>query len=216
MKGESVRVPDKNLQDFCGKTLFMHILDSLLDSELVASVQINTDSNRLKEKLKSYSSKVIVVDRPNNICGNDIPMNDIIKYDLENIQGEHFLQTHATNPLLKPETIDKAIREYFDSLGKGYDSLLSVTPQYGRYYDSHYEPINHDITSLLNTQDIPPIYEENSNLYIFSKTSFSARNHRVGSKPRFFEIGKLESVDIDYKEDFFIAEAIYTYLRKKQ
>jgi N-acylneuraminate cytidylyltransferase len=61
-------------------------------------------------------------------------MNDIIAYDLSKLDGEYFLQTHSTNPLLKSETIDKAIEKYFAGLDN-FDSVFGVTKVQTRFYD---------------------------------------------------------------------------------
>lgn len=216
MKEESERVPLKNFRDLCGKPLFRHVLDTLLDCERVSRVHINTDSRRIMDMVAGYSPKITVARRPAEICGGHVPMNAIIQNDLDNLDGEHFLQTHATNPLLTAATVDAAICQYFASLAEGYDSLFSVTCHYSRFYTHDLQPVNHDLKVLLNTQDMKPVLEENSNMYIFSKSSFRAANHRIGKMPVFFKMNKLEAIDIDNEEDFFIAEAVFQYLQHKR
>jgi len=147
--------------------------------------------------------------RPQNLCGDFVPMNDIIAYDIAQTDFDHFLQTHSTNPLLTQKTLEKAINEYFDSLPQ-FDSLFSVTKRQSRFFLKSGTPVNHNPNELIRTQDLPPIYEENSNLYIFSKKSFAdAGGTRIGLKPNMFEINKLEAVDIDEPEDWDIAEILY-------
>jgi CMP-N-acetylneuraminic acid synthetase len=136
-------------------------------------------------------------------------MNDIIAYDLSKIEDNHFLQTHSTNPLLTRETLERAIKEYFNTLPE-YDSLFSVSKIQSRFYWVSGEPVNHNPQELLRTQDLPPLFEENSNFYMFSKKSFAdAGGARIGLKPQMFEINKLEAVDIDEPEDWEIAESLY-------
>ena len=101
-----------------------------------------------------------------------------------------------------------AIKEYFSSLDN-YDSLFSVTKLQTRLYDQTGEPVNHNPRELLRTQDLPPLFEENSNIYIFSKTSFyAAGSKRIGKKPKMFAMGKLEATDIDEETDFILAETL--------
>jgi N-acylneuraminate cytidylyltransferase len=154
---------------------------------------------------------VIILDRPESIQGDLVSMNDIIAYDLSQLDGEHFLQTHSTNPLLRAETIDRAIETYFEGL-EDFDSLFGVTKVQTRFYDKDANPVNHNPEELLRTQDLEPLFEENSNFYIFSKTSFeSAGNKRIGCKPQIFEVNKLEAVDIDEPEDFKLAELLHIH-----
>ena len=210
MKATSERVPNKNMKDFNGAPLYHAVMKSLLASKYVDKVVINTDSKTIAEDAKEhFGDCVVIVDRPVEIQGGDVSMNIIINYDLSQFDGEYFLQTHSTNPLLKPETIDKAIETYFENLDE-YDSVFGVTKVQTRFYDKDAKPVNHNPEELLRTQDLEPLYEENSNFYIFSKDSFSnAGKKRIGLKPKIFEVNKLEAVDIDEPEDFILAELLY-------
>jgi N-acylneuraminate cytidylyltransferase len=209
MKGHSERVPDKNIRDFCGKPLYHHIAQTLLASQYISEVVINTDSEKITLDAQNNFDRVRVIERPENIRGDFVEMNTIIGYDLSQCKGDHFLQTHSTNPLLRTKTIDRAVEAYFENLGK-YDSLFSVTRWQTRFYFKDGSAVNHNPSELLRTQDQPPLYEENSNIYIFSKESFtSAGNKRIGLKPFLFEIDRLEAVDIDEETDFILAETLY-------
>ena len=205
MKGNSERVPNKNLKDFNGKPLFYHVLQSLQNCELIDEVIINTDSDKIANSAASFS-KVKIHQRPEAICGDFVSMNDVIANDLENSDGDIYLQTHSTNPLLKADTITKAIEEFKSS---DNDSLFSVTKLQTRLYWKDGKPVNHNPEELLRTQDLPPLFEENSNIFIFTEQSFAkAENKRIGLNPMMFEMDKLEAIDIDEPQDFIMAEAI--------
>ncbi len=212
MKGNSERVKNKNMRNFAGKPLYHIIMETLLSSKYIEEVIINTDSKIISKNVReNFSDRVLIIDRPKEIQGDFISMNDIINYDLAHIDGDIFLQTHSTNPLLKRETIDEAIEKYFEGVKK-FDSIFSVTKIQTRLYDKNANPINHNPNKLLRTQDLEPLYEENSNFYIFSKNSFkNAGNKRIGLKPQMFEVNKLEAVDIDDMEDFKLAELLYMH-----
>jgi len=209
MKGNSERVKNKNMRDFAGKPLYHAVMNVLLQCRNIDKVVINTDSEIIKNDALKNFDRVQIIDRPVEIQGDFVAMNDIIAYDLSKLDGEHFLQTHSTNPLVKPETIDRAIDEYFASLDK-YDSVFSVTRLQTRLYWADGKPVNHNPAELLRTQDLPPVYEENSNFFVFSKSAFAAAgNKRIGLKPAMSEMNKLEAVDIDEPEDFELAELLY-------
>ena len=216
MKGHSERVPNKNIRDFCGKPLYHRIIESLLGSRHVDYVIINTDSREIAYDALNNFDQVKIIDRPKSIRGDFTPMNDIIAYDLTKVESEHFIQTHSTNPLLTTETIDKAIEYYFEKLGS-YSSLFSVTRHQTRLYWRDGSPVNHNPQELLRTQDLEPVFEENSNIYIFSKTSFAQNNNnRIGVRPNMFEIDKSEAVDIDEEEDFKLAEMFFRLRRTEE
>ncbi|ENP7043807.1 acylneuraminate cytidylyltransferase family protein [Campylobacter coli] len=210
MKGHSERVKNKNMKDFNGFPLYHAIVRTLLKSSYVNKIFINTDSDIIASDVKkSFGDGIVIIKRPLEIQGDFVSMNDIIAYDLTQCDGEYFLQTHSTNPLLKTSTIDLAIKKFFDNLDL-YDSLFSVTKVQTRFYDKNAKAINHNPQKLLRTQDLEPMYEENSNFYIFSKKSFElAGKKRIGLKPQIFSMNKLEAVDIDNPEDFILAELLY-------
>ena len=209
MKKNSERVPNKNMRLFAGSPLYHTIMRNLLKSKYVEEVAINTDSNDIAADACEHFKRVRIIKRPLEIQGDTVSMNRIIRHDLNHLEGEHFLQTHSTSPLVHVETIDKAIKAYFNGLDR-YDSLFSVTRWQTRLYWKDGKPVNHDPGILLRTQDLPPIFEENSNFYIFSKTSFqNVGEKRIGLRPQMFEVDKFESVDIDDPQDFHLAEILY-------
>ena len=97
---------------------------------------------------------------------------------------------------------------FFDAYPDRCDSLFSVTRWQTRLYDADGRAINHDPEVLLRTQDLPPVYEENSNLYLFTRESLQRRKHRIGERPLLFEVDRLEAVDIDDEAGWAVAEAL--------
>ncbi len=209
MKGNSERVSGKNLKDFNGKPLFYYVLESLSNSKYINEIIVNTDSREIAEKAMTASPKVKIHERPLEICGDMVSMNKIIAHDLSESTSDLFIQTHSTNPLLRTETIDQAI-DYFLNLTDEFDSLFSVTKMQTRLFWEDGKPINHNPSELIRTQDLPPVFEENSNFFIFSRSSFkNAGDKRIGLRPKMFEVDKIEAVDIDEPNDFIIAEALH-------
>jgi len=209
MKGHSERVPNKNMRFFSGKPLYHCVAKILEKSEMVDTIIINTDSTIIAEDAVKNFSKVKILERPKEICGDMVSMNSIIGYDIKYSDNEHLLQTHSTNPLLSLKTLHSAIKKYFEFQSE-YDSLFSVTKFQTRMYWDSGKPVNHNPGELLRTQDLPPLFEENSNIYIFSKESFiQSGNNRIGLKPQMFPMEKLGVIDIDDEEDFIIAELLY-------
>jgi CMP-N-acetylneuraminic acid synthetase len=109
--------------------------------------------------------------------------------------------------LLKAETISRAIQLLLANYPKS-DSLFSVTRWQTRFYDKDGNAINHNPRELIQTQDLPPMYEENSCIYIFTRENLVADRHRIGDHPLMFEIPRLEAVDIDNESDFQIANIL--------
>lgn len=207
MRHSSERIPHKNFADFQGKPLFCHILDALAASRLVDTIAIDTDSPRIRDEANARYPDVIVLERPEHLRDGGIPMNDVLLHTVGRLEGDHFLQTHSTNPLLRPETIDRAVEAYFDGLDR-HDSLFGVTRWQTRLYRRDGSPVNHDPAVLARTQDLDPLFEENSNLYLFSRGVLEQHSRRIGATPQLFEIDRLEATDIDDHTGWRLAEAI--------
>lgn len=214
MKAHSARVSGKNFRDFCGKPLFRWILDTLLEVEEVDLIVINTDARAiLKENGLVDSERVLIRDRPEEICGDFVSMNKVIANDMENVPADIYLMTHTTNPLLSIDTIRKAIHAHKLGIANSTsDSLFTVDRIQTRFYERDGTPVNHDPNNLVRTQDLNPWYEENSNLYIFSKDSFAKTQARIGAIPHLLVSPKYESIDIDEPEDWEFALAATKHL----
>jgi CMP-N-acetylneuraminic acid synthetase len=205
MKAHSERVPHKNVRPLCGRPLFHWVLLALSASPYVEEIVIDTDSKEIAQNARDHF-EVTVLMRPERLYGDMVGITPLIDFEISEVSGEYFLQTHSTNPMLKTETINRAAETFFGQTE--HDSLFSVTPWQTRFYWPDGRPVNHDPENMLRTQDLPPIYEENSNFYIFSRTSFYANNHRIGASPILFSMDPLEAVDIDEEADFQLAECL--------
>ena len=169
---------------------------------------IDTDSNLIAEDARRSFPAVRIMERPAHLRGSHVSMNDVLLFDVAQLSADYFLQTHSTNPLLRTATITKAIDAFFTS-ESAHDSPFSVTRLHTRLWNAAGQPINHDPNILLRTQDLPPVFEENSNLYLFTRDGLEQQKSRIGQRPLLFEIDPIEAWDIDEEADFQIVEALY-------
>jgi CMP-N-acetylneuraminic acid synthetase len=207
MRHHSQRVPGKNIRPLAGKPLFEYILQTLTSCPEINQIVVDTDSNVIKDSLQHRFPQVTVLERPSHLRADDISMNEILIYDTSQVQADFYMQTHSTNPLLSAATVRRAIQVFLASY-PAYDSLFSVTRLNARLWDQLARPINHNPSILLQTQDLPPVYEENSNLYIFTRQLLLDRRNRLGERPLMFEVDATEALDIDDELDFKIAEVM--------
>ena len=205
MRHHSQRVPGKNYRLLAGKPLFHHILQALLACAEIDQVVVDTDSQPVIESLQEHFPQVIILPRPERLRADKIPMNEILAYDTSQVPADFYLQTHSTNPLLRSETLSRAIQRLLENF-PAYDSLFSVTRLQSRLWDQLGRAINHNPSILLQTQDLPPVYEENSCIYIFTRKTLLRRRNRLGERPLMFEIPSAEAWDIDEELDFAITE----------
>ncbi|MCX6055507.1 MAG: acylneuraminate cytidylyltransferase family protein [Chloroflexi bacterium] len=205
MRHHSQRVPGKNFRPLDGHPLYFHILSTLLRVPEVSSILVDTDSDEILEGIKKEFPSIVCLLRPQHLRADNIPMNEILMHDTATVGSDFYLQTHSTNPLLKPGTISDAIKTMI-SLYPTYDSLFSVTRLQTRLWDGLGRAINHNPEILLQTQDLPPVFEENSCMYLFTRDILVQKRNRLGDRPYLFEIDPAEAWDIDEEVDFKFVE----------
>ncbi len=205
-KGHSERVPDKNIRPMSGRPLLEYIFETLSRVPVIERIILDTDSTKIADMVATRFDVEISM-RPEHLCCDFVSVNRLIEHVMGLFPSQHlFLQTHVTNPFLAAETITAACRFF---LGQSeYDSLFTVLRHQSRFYDHQFRPVNHDPAELIRTQDLPPLFEENSNLYLFSRDSFTKTKARIGAAPYLWEMAPMEAVDIDVESDFVLAEAI--------
>ncbi len=218
MKANSERVKGKNFRDFCGKPLFRWILDTLLDVEEIDQVIINTDARHiLAENGLVESDRIVIRDRKPEICGDLVSMNLVLADDVSNVDADFYLMTHTTNPLMSADTIRSALKAFREAQATGTtDSLFTVDKIQTRFYREDCTAVNHDPDNLVRTQDLEPWFEENSNLYIFTRESFAKTDARIGKQPMMFESQKFESIDIDTPADWDFAVIAARYMLEQK
>ncbi|MCZ2128050.1 MAG: acylneuraminate cytidylyltransferase family protein [Anaerolineales bacterium] len=205
MRHHSQRVPGKNYRPLAGKPLFHHILETLRAVPEIDAILVDTDSEPILDDLRRHFPDVRPLRRPEHLRADDVPMNEILLYDTAQVNADFYLQTHSTNPLLRSETLQAGIQKFFAEYPK-YDSLFSVTRLQTRLYFQDGKAINHNPRELLQTQDLPPVYEENSCMYLFTRENLQRKKHRIGDSPLMFEIPAEEAWDIDEEFDFEITD----------
>jgi CMP-N-acetylneuraminic acid synthetase len=207
MRHHSERVPGKNYRLLAGKPLFHHILDTLLQCPEISRIAVDTDSPIIIESLNKEYPQVAVINRPEHLRADSMPMNEVLLHDTAQMPADLYLQTHSTNPLLRPQTVSRAIQALVGQF-PAYDSLFSVTRLQSRLWDQLGRAVNHNPAVLLRTQDLPPVYEENSCIYLFTRQTLEFRRNRLGERPMLFEIPASEAWDIDEELDFLVADLL--------
>jgi CMP-N-acetylneuraminic acid synthetase len=207
MRHHSVRVQGKNYRDLCGSPLYHYVVRTLLACPSVSGIVIDTDSPTIAEDCRRNFPSVWILDRPAHLRADDVPMNEVIVHDASQVPSELYLQTHSTNPFLTSSTIERALAFWRENAAR-YDSVFSATRIQARLWNDAGRPINHDPAVLLRTQDLAPIFLENSAFYLFSASLLERTRRRIGERPAMFEVDLLESIDIDDEATFRMAEAM--------
>jgi CMP-N-acetylneuraminic acid synthetase len=207
MRHNSERVPGKNYRLLAGIPLYHHVVRTLSLIPEIGLIVIDTDSDFIIEDCAEHFPHVKVLVRPECLRDGGIAMNDVLLNTLDQVDAKLVLQTHSTNPFLKASTVSAAL-QLFAMPERAFDSVFSVTRLQARLWDAETRPVNHDPSVLLRTQDLAPLFIENSCFFIFTPELLRESGSRIGARPIMVEMSPLEAVDIDTEEDFTMAAAI--------
>ena len=203
IKLNSSRVPGKNIKAFFdGTPLMSFIQKACLDAGNIDEVYVFCSDDAVIPYIlpgAKYLKRPLFLDEDN------INANDIIREFIKSVDADIYVNAHTTSPFAKPETIAELVDRV--SVG-GYDSAFCAE-NIKTFMWQDGQPINFDPDHFPRTQDLPDIYGETSIAYVFTKESFLTHNRRLGAHPFIKEVSKIEAIDIDYPEDFDIANAIY-------
>jgi CMP-N-acetylneuraminic acid synthetase len=207
MRHNSERVPGKNYRLLAGIPLYHHVVRTLAAVPEIDLIVVDTDSDFIIEDCAEHFPQVQLLRRPEHLRDGTIAMNDVLLNTLDQVAADIVVQTHSTNPFLKADTLSAALK-FFEAHRREYDSVFSVTRLQARLWDAETRPVNHDPAVLLRTQDLPPLYIENSCFFVFTPELLRQRGTRIGARPYMVDMAPLEAVDIDNEEDFSLAAAI--------
>lgn len=213
----SERVQNKNTRTFAGIEggLLKLKLSQLLEVERVRNIIVSTNDPETIEIAQSFANdRIQVIERPEKLCLSSTVIEDFIDYIPTVVNANHIFWVHATAPFADKNILEQALDTYEDKvIGTSQnDSLLSVTKvQLFLWSAKENKCVNHDrsIVKWPRTQDLEPLYEINHAFYINSRENYLKYHDRIGLKPYLYELDKIHSFDIDWEDDFAIAEVLY-------
>ena len=206
----SQRVPGKNTKPFFdGKPLMSFIQKACLDAVNINEVYIYCSDDAV---IPYVLPGVKYLKRPKYLDGDAINANDFIREFMNSVDADIYVNAHTTSPFARPETLDELVEKV--ASGEYDSAFCAETIRTFMWEDG--KPVNFDPDHFPRTQDLPLIYGETSIAYVFTRESFIKHNRRLGTHPYIKEVGKIEAIDIDYPEDFEIANAIYKEIIRKR
>jgi CMP-N-acetylneuraminic acid synthetase len=219
----SERVKNKNTRTFAGIEggILKLKLEQVLKVKGVDEIILSTNDEVSIAVAKSIgSSRIRIDDRPEHLCLSSTLIEDLINYIPTVIDNEHIFWINVTSPFVDGIDYQKALDTYWSEVVHGeYDTLMSVTKMQQFLWDKDKRNfINHDraVEKWPRTQDLKPVYEINHAIYMGSAQTYLKYSDRIGDNPYLFELDKAKSVDIDWEDDFKLAEVLYGQLQKAE
>lgn len=215
----SERIPKKNIKPFAHyqNGLIELKLHQLLESKAIDDIYLSTNDDEILEYASGIEdTRLILHKRSEELSTSQTSTDALVDHAAELITSGHILWTHVTSPFITAEKYDEIVEKYKQYLYEGYDSLMTTNLIYGFLWQDE-KPLNYNrnIEKWPRTQTIKPIHEVNSGVFIASNDIYMTMKDRIGRRPYLFALDKISSLDVDWPEDFVLAELIVKS-RKKQ
>ena len=213
----SERVKNKNTRSFAGIEggLVENKIRQLLSTKHVDEIILSTNDEVCMEVAQKFTldSRLRIVVRPDNLCLSSTNLQDLICYVPTITDADHILWGHVTTPLAGANEYDKGIELYLSKLHEGYDSLVGVTELKNFLLNREGKLIN-NTTNIPwpRTQDLEPLYEINHTMFLAKREVYIEQKNRIGVNPMLHVMDEIHSFDIDWEDDFTIAEVMYKNL----
>ena len=209
----SERVPQKNIKRFSSfeNGLIEIKLNQLLNCSAIDNVVLSTNDDLILEYANGVnSSKLTIHERAEYLCTSTTSTDELVGHALELIPEGDILWTHVTSPFINSKIYSEIIEQYRNALSGGFDSLMTTSKIFGFLWNEN-EPINYDREreKWPRTQTLPVIHEVNSGVFLSTAGNYRKLNDRIGVKPFLYSLDKFRSFDIDWEDDFELAQLIY-------
>lgn len=208
----SQRVVRKNIKPFASyKHGLIEIkLHQLLAAEGIDEVVLTTNDADLLAYAESLDEpRLRLHRRAEELSSSATSTDQLVAHALELIPEGHILWTHVTSPFITAAHYDDVIRAYWEKREQGYDSLMTTTANHGFLWQDE-QPMNYDrtIEKWPRTQTLAPVHEVNSGAFLAPADLYRELDDRIGRRPYLYLMDKFTSFDIDWPEDFVIAECL--------
>jgi len=215
----SQRVINKNTRVFAGITggLMENKIRQLIQTTKIDEILVSTNDDECIRIAEKYvdDERVKIIPRPEALCLDSTNLQDLICYVPSITDAKHILWGHVTTPIVGAEEYDKGIELYLSKLSEGYDSLVGVKELRNFLLNKNGELVN-NTTSIPwpRTQDLEPLYEINHTMFLAKREVYTEQKNRIGNKPLLHVMDAMHSFDVDWEEDFTIAEVMYNTVYK--
>lgn len=211
IKLNSERVPGKNLKRFYdGTPLISFTQRTLLQVKGLDEIYVFCSDEKVKEYILEG---VKFLKRPAYLDTAEATPQNIIMEFMKAVDADIYMTSHVTSPFVSKEHFEECI----DAVKSNqYDSAFTAEKIQRLLWDGTNHAVNFNPESVPRTQDLPPLYCEVSAAYVYTKETFQKYNRRIGMNPYIATVEGVECLDIDYPEDFAIADAVYKEIISKR
>lgn len=214
-RGGSKGIPRKNLRLLNNKPLISYAIETAKASEYVDDIVVTTDDSQIALIAEKFGASV--VRRSKELATDEISLDPVIYDAMIQKEKQAFdeydivITLQPTSPLINVKTLDNAIEKFEDF---SLDSIISVVEDrhlsWG--YDENNERYYPEYIQRLDVDLLPKSFRETGGI-LATRRNYVHEDSRLGTNIDIVEVSRVESVNIQTYEDWWIAE---NYLQKKR
>lgn len=208
-KGTSSRVESKNLKLLDGKPLFLHTLEKLIACDFIDEVYLDTESDDVIDLASESNCKILR--RDSGLASNETDGNKLFLNEVNFVDADIYIQILGTSPFIEKDTIQKGVDFIIND---DFDSAVLIRKE--KLYTWSEKRPNYDIENIPNSFNLNDTIIETMGLYIVKKKTALSTQRRIGNKPYLLEASPLEAIDVNWPEDFELANLIAAGKREKE
>lgn len=208
-KGSSSRIKNKNLMLLDGKPLFLHTLEKLMECSYIDEVYLDTEDSEIINLASETGCKVLK--RPLQLASNNTDGNQLLLNEVKHVEADIYIQILCTSPFIEKSTIENAIKSLISS---SHDSAVLVRKE--KLYTWDKNTPNYNINKIPNSYDLNDTVIETMGLYIIKRNAALKTQRRIGESPLLIEAKPIEAIDVNWPEDFELANLIAAGIREKE
>lgn len=209
-KGSSSRVANKNVKLLDGKPLFLHTIEKLVSCDFIDEVFLDTESQEIADLANETGCSLLL--RDPELASNATDGNSLFFNEVSQVDADIYIQVLCTSPFIEKSTIEQGVKALIDP-SSDHDSVVLVRKE-KLYLWSDNAP-NYDIGNIPNSVDIASTTIETMGLYICTAAAAKQTRRRIGDHPRLLEASALEAIDVNWPEDFELADLIAAGKRER-
>ncbi|MDR0644178.1 MAG: hypothetical protein LBG05_04580 [Treponema sp.] len=212
IKLNNERMPGKNIKAFDnGYPLVQYVLRTLDDciTERIIDEAYCFCSSVEIQRYFPQETRVKFLLRDTSLDSAEAASNDIMKRFCKQIPADIYALIHATCPFTSKDAIKYAINLIERGIS---DSAIACKKTQSFLFNRDGKALNFDVLKIPRTQDLDALFEPTTGLWAFNK-DLAEIGRTIGDKPALFEAAPIETVDIDYEEDFMMANIIWNGMR---
>jgi len=208
-KGTSERIENKNTKLLDGKPLLLHTLEKLVNCDFIDEVYLDTDSDSIIELASEVDCNVLK--RDPSLATNKTDGHQLFYNQVRQVEADIYIQVLVTSPFIHPDTIKSGVEALQRS--EVYDSAILVRKE--KQYTWENNQPTYDLNRIPNSIDLSDTTIETMGLYIVKRESAHQLQRRIGESPLLLEASALEAIDVNWPEDFVLANYIAAGIREE-